>query len=396
MPRRLRFPTLALLALASLALLAVDAAQVALAQTGELNWPSKQFVRPRDLALSYPCGGGATCDLADFMQRQHVCALVVLNRGELVVDDTSVRGDDDPCKSAVERNRYGISSLAKSVVSLLFGLVYADPGYGPPADLDGSAAELLRAAGLPKYDERVTLKQLLHMSSGMEWSEDEIDDVLKIQVDQNADLVGPFGKLKDAVADRLERASFHEPGKFHYSGFDTQLVGILTENRLTPDKGFTRGTLDEALERFLWQRLPMEKEAEWNADFAGHPAAHCCAYTSARDLATLGDWLLKEYNEGEDAAAEWIRASVTDTVDATWGCEFQGAKRAFRFGYHWWIPSDDSQDGFTGIGTEGQYLHVFPGQDVVIAQLSEKLATDADTCEAMMVHRLIADSVRGN
>ena len=140
----------------------------------------------------------------------------------------------------------------------------------------------------------------------------------------------------------------------------------------------------------------MEKNAEWNADFGGHPAAHCCAYTSARDLATLGDWVLKEYNEGEDAAADWIRASVSDTVDATWSCDFQGTKRSFRFGYEWWVPSADKQDGFTGIGTEGQYLHVFPEQDVVIAQLSEKLATDADTCEAMLVHRLIADSVSKN
>jgi CubicO group peptidase (beta-lactamase class C family) len=366
------------------------------AQTGELNWPSKQFVKPRDVTLSYPCGGGNTCDLASFMERQHVCALVVLHGGELVVYKTSVRSDRDPCKSAVERDRYGIASLAKSIVSLLFGLVYEDADYGPPVDLDSRAADILSSAGLPKYDERVTLRQLLHMSSGMEWSEDEVDGVLKIQVDENADLVGKFGKLKDAVADRLSRADFHEPGKFHYSGFDTQLVGIMTEHRLTPDKGFIRGTLDEALERLLWQRLPMEKNAEWNADFGGHPAAHCCAYTSARDLATLGDWVLKEYNEGEDPPADWIRDSVSDTVDATFGCEFQGAKRNFRFGYHWWIPSDDTRDGFTGIGTEGQYLHIFPEQDVVVAQLSEKLATDADTCEAMTVHRLIADSVEGN
>jgi CubicO group peptidase (beta-lactamase class C family) len=234
------------------------------------------------------------------------------------------------------------------------------------------------------------------MASGMQWSEDEIDDTLKIQVDENAELVSRNGKLKDAVAERLEEARFREPGKFHYSGFDTQVLGIIAEHGLTADKGFLRGTLDEALGRFLWQRLPMERDAEWNADFSGHPSAHCCAYTSARDLATLGDWLLGEYNEGEGAAAEWIRASVTDTVDPGWACEFQGTRRSFRFGYHWWVPSHDARDGFTGIGTQGQYLHVFPGQGVVIVQLSEKVASDADTCEAMLVHRLIADSVAAN
>ena len=44
----------------------------------------------------------------------------------------------------------------------------------------------------------------------------------------------------------------------------------------------------------------------------------------------------------------------------------------------------------------GQYLHVFPQQNVVIVQFGEKLAGDADTCEAMLVHRLIADQVNLN
>lgn len=388
---RFRFLTLALLSFVAAAVLAADAN----AQTGELNWPSKQFVQSRNIALSYPCGEGANCDLADFMDRQHVCALVVLVGGELVIHKTSVRSNDDPCKSPVQRNRYGISSLAKSLVSLMFGLVYQDPDYGPPLDLDSPAAGPLAAAGVPNYDELVTLRNLLQMSSGMDWSEEEINEILRIQVDQNGDLVSEFGKLKDAVADRVNQADFTGPGDFHYSGFDTQLLGIITANGLTPDKGFRRAALDEGLERLLWQRLPMEKHAEWNADFAGHPAAHCCAYTSARDLATLGDWMLKEYNEGESAAAEWIRSSVSDTVDPGFSCEFQGTKRDFRFGYHWWVPSDDPNYGFAGIGTDGQYLHVFPRQDVVIAQLSEKLASDADICEAMLVHQLIADSISG-
>ena len=106
----------------------------------------------------------------------------------------------------------------------------------------------------------------------------------------------------------------------------------------------------------------MEKNAEWNADFAGHPAAHCCAYTSARDLATLGDWVMKQYNDqGADAAAAWVRASMTDTVDATWSCEFQGTKRSFRFGYQWWVPSADAHDGFTAIGTRRAVPAHLPG-----------------------------------
>ncbi len=67
MSRRFRFPAFVLLPLLSLAVVAVAATDVANAQSGELNWPSKQLIHPRDITLSYPCGGGATCDLAGFM-----------------------------------------------------------------------------------------------------------------------------------------------------------------------------------------------------------------------------------------------------------------------------------------------------------------------------------------
>jgi CubicO group peptidase (beta-lactamase class C family) len=365
----------------------------ALAQTAELNWPSKQFVRPREVTLSYPCGNGATCDLKTFMNRQHVCALLIVKDGAIVFQQTSVRGDDDECKSPVARDRYGIASIAKSITGLLFGFVYADESFAPPVALDTKVADLLALAGIPKYDVRVTLRNLLTMSTGMDWSEDESGTWLKINVDQNGDLVGEYRKLKDAVAARLDGAKFLPPGKFHYSGFDTQLLATLTEARLTPDRGFTRGSLDEALEKFIWQKLPMQKPAEWNADFAGRPAAHCCLYTSARDLATLGDFVLKEFSQGSDAVAQWIRASVSDTLDAGWTCAFEGTRKNFRFGYQWWVPSDDGKDGFLAIGTGGQYLHIFPEQDVVVVQLSEKLASDPDTCEAMLVHRLIADTI---
>ena len=386
-----------LLPLASVAAVLLGDAPGVNAQTRtELTWPSKQFARPADLAVTYPCGGGALCNIDDFMERQHVCALVVMKGGELVLLRTLVRGDDDACKSAVERDRFGIASIAKSITALLFGFVYQDPRFGTPLDLGTPAVDLIRATGLLKYDGEGSVRDLLHMASGMEWSEDEADAVIKIQVDQNGELVGPHRRLKEAVAARLQEAQFFTAGKFHYSGLDTQLLGIAVESRLTPDRGFMRGTLDEALERFLWQPLPMAKNAEWNADFGGHPAAHCCLYTSARDLAALGDWIMRQYKQGTGPQADWIRASMNDTIDAGWTCRFGGAQRTPRYGYQWWIPSDDKRDGFAGIGTEGQYLHMFPEQNVVIAQFGEQLADDSDTCEALVVHRLIADKLGGN
>jgi CubicO group peptidase (beta-lactamase class C family) len=150
----------------SLAIFRQNTLQAAEAATGELDWPSKQIVRPRDIQLSYPCDDGEVCDLPTFIERQHVCALVVISAGEQVFYQTAVRSDEDHCKTAVERDRYGIASMTKSIVSLLFGFVYQDPNFGTVVELDMPAVGLLAQAGVLRYDRRTTLRQLLQMSSG--------------------------------------------------------------------------------------------------------------------------------------------------------------------------------------------------------------------------------------
>jgi CubicO group peptidase (beta-lactamase class C family) len=363
-------------------LLIAPATATALEREGP-DWPVKANIEPgapaltpqpgQELAISYNCGLVQQCTLSDFMERMHVCALFITKDGEPVLHRTAVRSDTDECKRAVERERYGIASISKSIVSLLFGLTHRDPAYGKPIDIDTPAGDLLADAGLEYPNPNVTIRDLLHMSSGMKWSEDEVDTILKISVNADGSLLGWYRTLKEAVKARLQQASFHERRQFHYSGFDTQLIGILTEHRIASDQRFRQGTLDAALEHLVWQKLPMTRYAEWNADFEGHPAAHCCAYTSAGDLATLGGWVLQEYNEGKRPAADWIRDSINDTVDPNWSCEFQGSSLEFLYGYQWWIPSGDG-NGFTAIGIQGQYLHIFPEQGVVIAQIGEQIA----------------------
>jgi CubicO group peptidase (beta-lactamase class C family) len=394
--------------------LAQDAPLTAAAEKEEgPDWPNKQIVRPRspgetprpgeELSLTYKCGD-ETCDLAKFMERQHVCALFVLSEGKPVLHRTSVREDDeeeDDCKSRVENERYRIASITKSITSLLFGMVYRDPAKGTPVDLDAPAFELLAAAGVRYPDRSVTIRNILQMSSGMRWKEEEVGTVIEIRQEADGTPIGDYATLKDSVNARLRGAKFGSR-VFGYSGFDSQLLGIMVEQRLATIPRFQRATLDEALERFFWHTLPVNRNAEWNADYDRHPAAHCCSYMAAGDLAALGQWVLEhgqwlpeEYDVQSMKEREWIRASVEDTVDAQWSCRFADTDLSFRYGYQWWIPSGE-KNGFTGIGIQGQYLHVFPEQDVVVVQLGERTATNDDTCEAMLVHRLIADTVSKN
>ena len=143
------------------------------------------------------------------------------------------------------------------------------------------------------------------------------------------------------------------------------------------------------MEQLLWQQLDTRNKAKWKADFKGHPAAYCCFYSDAADLTVLGDWVLQQHRSGTGAVANWIRQSVTDTVESDLECAVRGA--SLRYGYQWWVAAETA-NGFTGIGRGGQYLHAFPEQNVVV-QLGEDERADDKTCEMMLVHRIIADQL---
>ena len=139
----------------------------------------------------------------------------------------------------------------------------------------------------------------------------------------------------------------------------------------------------------------MEKNAEWNADFAGHPAAHCCAYTSARDLATLGDWVLKQYNNQG--------AGRRGRLDPRLHDRHRRCDMGLRLpGHEAQLPLRLSMVGplrrparriHRASARRGSTCTSSRSRTSSSRSFGEKLASDADTCEAMLVHRLIADSL---
>ena len=57
----------------------------------------------------------------------------------------------------------------------------------------------------------------------------------------------------------------------------------------------------------------------------------------------------------------------------------------------WWVLSGE-RNGFTGIGAGGQFLHIFPDQNVVVVQLGDaRRLTNQKVCESLLLHRVIAD-----
>jgi CubicO group peptidase (beta-lactamase class C family) len=355
----------------------------------------------RDLDIQYPCKLWSTCELADFTERLDVCALFVMHGGKPVLHRVEPEnGTDQKCKDKVARERYGIASITKSITSLLAGYAFNDPSFGAPIDIQSKAKDALHKLGIRYQNEDVTLRDLLQMSSGMGWDEKAEKNVIRIEKNPDGTQRGPHRSFEEAVAWRLKKEGPWEnggaQGDFRYSGFDSVLIGMLVADRMKAGAQTQQPILAEALKTYFWHKLGMQKKSNWKSDFDFQQAAYCCLYTSAGDLALLGDWVLQQYRHGTGVVAKWIRRSVADKRLSDWHCRYKSFKQDLHYGYQWWVLSGPG-NSFTGIGANGQFLHLFPEQNVVVVQLShDEDRTSDDVCEALMVHRLIADKLASN
>jgi CubicO group peptidase (beta-lactamase class C family) len=332
--------------------------------------------------------------MQQFMKRTSACVLYVIHSGEPVVHQTS--NNNPKCKDPIERKRYGIASVTKSLASLLFGFAFSESIYSSSFDLDQPISGELQGMGID-YKGGATFRDLLLMSSGMKWSESEVKKI-SIYKDEMGRPAGQHRTLRDAVKSRLEYAQFDEAKPFNYSGFDSQILGLLVENRLALSSHFEGNTLADSAQRFFWDDLNLQNSGEWKLDFDMHPPAHCCFYASASDSARIGYWVLEGYKNGKQPSSppieKWIRESIDMNVSTNNTCQFRDFDQELRYGYQWWVLSGNG-NGFTGRGSRGQFLHVMPEFDVVIAQFGNWGTSWDETkeCESYFVHRKIAEAL---
>lgn len=234
-------------------------------------------------------------------------------------------------------------SMAKSFLSVLTGCAIAD-GYLKSVDqpVTDFVPELME-----KGFASVTLKHLLQMTSGIDYTENDL----------------PLGlHVRFYYTDRLEQEILdlrlrEQPGtRFIYKSGDAYLL-TLALKRALGGKSITA-----YMQERLWQPLGMEYDGIWSIDHApdGLEKTGCCLAATARDFAKIGQLYLNkgQWNGRRIVPEAWVTEPTRiDTKGSAW--EYQ---------YMWWRVSRDRPD-FMATGHLGQFLYVNPAARLIIVRL---------------------------
>ena len=204
------------------------------------------------------------------------------------------------------------------------------------------------------YADVVTVGNLATMSSGLMWKED-YENLLTItpRTYITRDIVGVMKTLPIETP----------PGeRFVYQSGSTQLLSLV----LTAATG---ETISDLVRRYFWNPLGAHADANWRLDTAekGVEKSYCCFNSNARDFARFAA-LFKNggvWNGKQLINADYVQKSITP--------QFENGQD---YGYGWWLGAHMGKRFYSMRGHNGQYVIVFPEDDVIVVRLGRAQLPD--------------------
>lgn len=275
-------------------------------------------------------------DVDAYMAGQRSAALLVVHQGKLRLERYGLGFDG--------AGRWTSFSVAKSFTSTLLGAAVKD---GFIQSLDDKVSVYIPELKGSAYDD-VSVRQLLTMTSGVQWNEDYADpnsDVAKFNNHQPE----PGVEALVSYMRQLPRAA--PPGtRWHYSTGETNLVGTLVQRA-------TKKPLATYLAEKVWGPAGMEQQATWILSKTGKEIGGCCLQASPRDYARMGLFILNgaKVNGQSIMPDDWWAQATTKRADI--GPPGRG------YGYQWWTYDDGS---YAARGIFGQGIFIDPQRQLVI------------------------------
>lgn len=242
-------------------------------------------------------------------------------------------------------------SAAKTVVALLIGVALDE---GKIKSLDEPAFHYL-----PTFKgggkEKITIRHLLMMSSGLDWEESA-----KNPLSENAESY--YGTDLQGLVTRQH--AIEKPGvRFEYQSGNSQLLGFILEKA-------TKMDLSKYAQIKLWDKIGAEQNAFWSLDKEnGDEKAFCCMYACARDFGRLGKLILQK---GKWKNKQIISSSFMNIMLKNTNLKTEEGVPNLRYGLHIWTYMGASNPIYYCRGILGQYIISIPKENLVIVRLGMK------------------------
>jgi CubicO group peptidase (beta-lactamase class C family) len=303
-----------------------------------------------DISYSYE---GNRSSLEDYLSRNPVTGLLIAQDDRILFEHYQYGRTD--------RDRLISQSMAKSIMGLLIGIAVSE---GAIKSIDDTAETYVPGFRGSEYG-KTPIRDLLHMSSGVDFGEDRDGgrDLNRLWQDMVRGPAPGLGSAKGTIASIIQfNQRIAPPGKrYHYASIEPDVLGVVL-------RAAVGQSASDYLRRKIWEPIGAEADATWLVDAQGYEVAHGFFNAVLRDYARLGRLLAHDgaWNGRQIVPAQWMIDATTVRSGDTYLAPDK-AMPYFGYGYLLWLlPGPRRQ--FALVGALGQRICVDPASKLVMVQ----------------------------
>lgn len=285
-----------------------------------------------------------------FLRYTNTNALLILHNNSLVYENYFVNKEDEDDQQP-EGSLFISWSVVKSFMSILTAIAIEE---GDISNVNDLASDYIPELKNTAY-RNVSIKQLLQMTTGVEFSEDYDNFFSDVNI---FSYYLSFGlPMSDFV--KTLKSNTHQ-GQHQYASIDTQVLGMVVTKA-------TGQSLSSYLSEKLWQPLGMGNDALWMTDATGMEFAPGGLNASAKDYARFGQLIA---NGGSVNGKQIVQSNWISELGKPENTVTREDYEDYDYSNHWWVPKNTIENEIIAIGIYDQYIYINRDENIVIVKLS--------------------------